>query len=229
MPPAFVLSQNQTLRTKMLNNRSCYFTFAHRKLTVAFNVWFISVFLRSHCLPTTISILLSQSDWAHRTIQFFKEHPVHTAQNSPPESFLHFHEKWTSLGFSYQCTGLILSFISVSQFSLRSDRKFFSESASQTLSIRFHQRFGWRVLNLHLIFVLSSAIRKKILIFFHIALFRISSGATPHQRRQNFNIASFSGLSNALFKIFRLFFAGPLWEEHPRSPRTRLWKASRKF
>ena len=119
MPPAFVLSQNQTLRTKMLNNRSCYFTFAHRKLTVAFNVWFISVFLRSHCLPTTISILLSQSDWAHRTIQFFKEHPVHTAQNSPPESFLHFHEKWTSLGFSYQCTGLILSFISASQFSPR--------------------------------------------------------------------------------------------------------------
>ena len=46
------------------------------------------------------------------------------------------------------------------------DRKFFSESASQTLSIRFHQRFGWRVLNLHLIFVLSSAIRKKFLIFF---------------------------------------------------------------
>ena len=80
---------------------------------------YFSVFLRSHCLPTTISILLSQSDWAHRTIQFFKEHPVHTAQNSPSESFLHFHEKWTSLGFSYQCTGLILSFISVSQFSLR--------------------------------------------------------------------------------------------------------------
>ena len=57
------------------------------------------------------------------------------------------------------------------------------------------------------------------MIFFRIALFRIFSGATPHQRRQNFNVASFSGLSNALFKIFRLFFSPDRFEKNIRAHR----------
>ena len=150
----------------MLNNQSCYLTFAHRKLTVAFNVWFISVFFKESLSPNydldiIISIWLGSSHYS-----IFQGTPRTYSAKFPAGVLSPFSRKMDFARILVPMYRIDFIFHLCFAALTATDRKFFSESASQTLSIRFHQRFGWRVLNLHLIFVLSSAIRKIFRFFF---------------------------------------------------------------